>query len=130
MAKSYSEFVCQQCGYKSASFMGRCSQCGEWNSLVETSVSTEGIRIKDEGSSVEASLVKLSDVKSQHMKRLSSGFGEFDRVLGGGIVPGSIVLISGDPGIGKSTLLLQSAMAIAKSTTSTTGIKKTRDTLE
>ena len=130
MAKSYSEFVCQQCGYKSASFMGRCPQCGEWNSLVETSVSTEGIRIKDEGSSVEASLVKLSDVKSQHMKRLSSGFGEFDRVLGGGIVPGSIVLISGDPGIGKSTLLLQSAMAIAKSTTSTTGIKKTRDTLE
>src|SRR3989339_2088299 len=141
--KISSTFVCQQCGYQSASFLGKCPECGEWNSLVETKVSTEGLRIKDKGLSVgvEQSLVKLSDVKNQQIRRFSAGFEEFDRVLGGGIVPGSIVLISGDPGIGKSTLLLQSAMRIAKSTTSgqgttsTTGMRKnqkardTRDTL-
>src|SRR3989344_2161292 len=115
--KISSTFVCQQCGYQSASFLGKCPECGEWNSLVETKVSTEGLRIKDKGLSVgvEQSLVKLSDVKNQQIRRFSAGFEEFDRVLGGGIVPGSIVLISGDPGIGKSTLLLQSAMQIASS---------------
>lgn len=113
MPKSYSEFICQQCGYKSASFLGKCPQCGEWNSLVETSVSTEISKSKYQISNIEQNLVKLSAVKSQQIKRLSTGFAEFDRVLGGGIVPGSIVLISGEPGIGKSTLLLQVAMRIA-----------------
>ncbi|MCR4324248.1 MAG: DNA repair protein RadA [Candidatus Curtissbacteria bacterium] len=112
--KSHSEFVCQQCGYKSASFLGRCPQCGEWNSLVESVDSASGQRLDTLNIKVEESLVRLSAVKAQNLPRITSGFGEFDRVLGGGIVPGSIVLISGDPGIGKSTLLLQSAMAIAK----------------
>jgi DNA repair protein RadA/Sms len=111
MPKVYSEYVCQQCGFKSSSFLGKCPQCGEWNSLVETipsaSQSVETSKIKYE-------IVKLADVKSQAVRRAPSGFLEFDRVLGGGIVPGSIVLISGDPGIGKSTLLLQVAMAVAK----------------
>ncbi|OGD86813.1 hypothetical protein A2870_04270 [Candidatus Curtissbacteria bacterium RIFCSPHIGHO2_01_FULL_41_11] len=112
--KSYSEYICQQCGYQSASFMGKCPNCGEWNSLVETSVSTLNEKLETRNLKLEEVVVKLSEVKSQNTPRITSGFMEFDRVLGGGIVPGSIVLISGDPGIGKSTLLLQAAMAIAK----------------
>jgi DNA repair protein RadA/Sms len=113
MSKVHSEYICQQCDYHSPKFLGRCPQCGEWNSLVE-SVDSTGSQSTVDSSQIEESLIKLSNVKSEHIKRIHSGFIEFDRVLGGGIVPGSIVLISGDPGIGKSTLLLQSAMRIAK----------------
>src|SRR3972149_7143353 len=111
--KIHSEFICQQCGYHSSSFLGKCPECGSWNSLVETEVSTETPKSKLQFPNIENSLVKLSEVKKEHSLRMSTGFSEFDRVLGGGIVPGSLVLISGDPGIGKSTLLLQSAMRIA-----------------
>src|SRR3989304_4988816 len=113
--KSRSEFICQQCGYKSSSYLGKCPECGSWNSLVETEVSAESERQRISGIQIEGNLVKLSEVKKEHSLRMSTGFSEFDRVLGGGIVPGSLVLISGDPGIGKSTLLLQSAMRIADS---------------
>lgn len=109
--KSLSEFVCQQCGYKSPQFLGRCPECGEWNSLVETVTRDQGI---DAGNKVGAEVFKLSEIKQVSTKRLGTGYSEFDRVLGGGIVPGSIVLISGDPGIGKSTLLLQAAMRISE----------------
>lgn len=111
--KVHSEYICQQCDYHSSSYLGKCPNCGEWNSLVETAVSSAGDKLQVSSYKLEENLVKLSEVKSQHLKRIPSGFGEFDRVLGGGIVPGSIVLISGDPGIGKSTLLLQSAMKVA-----------------
>lgn len=94
--------------------MGKCPNCGEWNSLVETAVSAEPVGQKAKQVNLGQTLVKLSEVKSQNIKRISTGFSEFDRVLGGGIVPGSLVLISGDPGIGKSTLLLQTAMEIAR----------------
>ena len=110
--KQHSEFVCQQCGYKSSAFLGKCPQCGQWNSLVETVVSDQNLKSQISNLKFEGQIVKLSDVKSQQVARLTSGFGEFDRVLGGGIVPGSIVLVAGDPGIGKSTLLLQVAMQI------------------
>ncbi|OGE06352.1 hypothetical protein A3I53_04110 [Candidatus Curtissbacteria bacterium RIFCSPLOWO2_02_FULL_40_13b] len=113
--KQHSEFVCQQCGFKSPSFYGKCPECGSWNSLVETSVSVKSSQSIVHSSQFEQVLIKLSDVKKEHLKRTSTGFGEFDRVLGGGIVPGSIVLIAGDPGIGKSTLLLQVAMQLAGS---------------
>lgn len=113
MPRTFSEFICQQCGYHSASFLGKCPQCGEWNSLVETAVSTQISNFQFPIANFEESLVRLAAVKSQKIKRLSTGFGEFDRVLGGGVVPGSVILISGDPGIGKSTLLLQTAMRIA-----------------
>ena len=111
--KLRSEFICQQCGYRSSSFLGKCPECGSWNSLVETEVSTETPKSKLQFPNIENSLVKLAEVKKEHSLRMSTGFSEFDRVLGGGIVPGSLVLISGDPGIGKSTLLLQAAMRIA-----------------
>ena len=114
MPKIHSEYVCQQCGYKSSSYLGKCPECGSWNSLVETEVSAESERQRISGIQIEGNLVKLSEVKKEHSLRMSTGFSEFDRVLGGGIVPGSLVLISGDPGIGKSTLLLQSAMRIAE----------------
>ncbi|OGE03677.1 hypothetical protein A3B51_00860 [Candidatus Curtissbacteria bacterium RIFCSPLOWO2_01_FULL_41_18] len=111
--KQTSTFICQQCGYQSASFLGKCPECGEWNSLVETLVGDRpAVTLGQQNLNID--LFKLSDVKSQAIKRISTGFSEFDRVLGGGVVPGSIVLISGDPGIGKSTLLLQCAMQIAK----------------
>lgn len=112
--KVHSQFVCQQCGYKSASFLGKCPQCGEWNSLVETNISSENLKSQTANFKAE-DLVKLSDVRLEKLQRTSTGFSEFDRVLGGGIVPGELVLISGDPGIGKSTLLLQCAMRIAGS---------------
>ena len=112
--KQHSTFICQQCGYQSPSFLGKCPECGEWNSLVETEVSDENLIRRSGGENLkfEEKLFKLSDVKSEKIKRFSTGFSEFDRVLGGGLVPGSLVLISGDPGIGKSTLLLQTAMRI------------------
>lgn len=113
--KATSNFVCQQCGYKSPSFMGRCPECGEWNSLVETTVSTRNSKQETINKSYEAKIYKLSDVKSLKVDRVSTGISEFNRVLGGGIVPGSITLISGDPGIGKSTILLQSAVSVARS---------------
>lgn len=118
MPKTYSQYICQQCGYQSPSYLGKCPECGEWNSLVETEVAQDS-GTKGQSDRVleyESKLFKLSDVKSLKVERIPSGFSEFDRVLGGGIVPGSIVLISGDPGIGKSTLLLQAAVRIAEGT--------------
>src|SRR3989338_4034038 len=102
MSKFYSEYICQQCGSRSASYLGKCPQCGEWNSLVETSASKIISQPTAGSLQAEQQLVKLSDVKGYQIRRMATGFSEFDRVLGGGIVPGSIVLVSGDPGIGKS----------------------------
>lgn len=97
--------------------MGRCPECGEWNSLVETKITTEADSQKAGRAGeadYEAKIYKLSDVRALKVSRVSTGISEFDRVLGGGIVPGSITLISGDPGIGKSTILLQSSVSVAK----------------
>ncbi len=109
--KLKSSFVCQQCGYETPQWYGKCPQCGAWNSMVETvkedptSPRLRGARgIVSSQSGVKPQ--KLSDVKHIEKNRLKSGFGEFDRVVGGGIVPGSVTLLAGDPGIGKSTLLL------------------------
>ncbi|HEY5883739.1 MAG TPA: DNA repair protein RadA [Pyrinomonadaceae bacterium] len=102
-------FVCQNCGHKSGKWLGKCPECGEWNSLVEErSRSTKGaarstLKLRD------VTAIAYSEIESQDEVRISSGVTEFDRVLGGGIVPGTLVLIGGDPGIGKSTLLLQVA---------------------
>ena len=103
-------FICQACGHQSRKWLGKCPECGEWNSLVEERVATtkkgagrNGFRVR------EAQAVAYTDVESQDDVRVSSGVTEFDRVLGGGIVPGTLVLLGGDPGIGKSTLLLQVA---------------------
>src|SRR3990170_6783936 len=108
--KSRSSFVCQQCGYETPQWYGKCPQCGEWNTLVETIRQTTKQQNdktpQRPGFAGQAKPQKLSDVKHIEKNRLKSGFGEFDRVMGGGIVPGSVTLLAGDPGIGKSTLLL------------------------
>ena len=110
----HSKYVCQQCGYESAGWLGKCPECGTWNSLVETVISTSSGRgSKTKRSKSErvsaSSPVKLSDIKSSTVKRILTRISELDRVLGGGLVPGQAVLIAGEPGIGKSTLLTELA---------------------
>jgi len=112
--KSHTIFVCQQCGYESSQWMGKCPSCGTWNSLVETLVGGEARSGKREAGSGTAKLQKLSEIKEIGSSRISTGMEEFDRVLGGGIVAGSVTLLAGEPGIGKSTLLLQAAANIAQ----------------
>jgi DNA repair protein RadA/Sms len=111
VAKPSTRFVCQHCGYTTNKWLGRCSECGEWNSLVEEAV-REG---KPAGavSSVDKPR-SIRDVEVDHAPRMATGIGELDRVLGGGIVAGSLVLLGGDPGIGKSTLLLQALDGLAR----------------
>jgi DNA repair protein RadA/Sms len=116
MKTARSVFVCQECGAQSPKWLGRCVECGAWNSLVEerpeqAAAPTVGNRYARLGA---GGLSKLyADVELADAVRLSSGITEFDRVLGGGIVPGSLVLLGGEPGIGKSTLLLQAAAHFA-----------------
>jgi DNA repair protein RadA/Sms len=115
MAKSKAPklvFVCQQCGAQQPRWMGKCPDCGEWNSLVEEKTLSAQPESSPRGGLFrmrEATPLDYQDIESQDDARQSSGLDEFDRVLGGGIVPGSLVLIGGDPGIGKSTLLLEVA---------------------
>ena len=106
----HSKYVCQQCGYESMGWLGKCPECGTWNSLVETVISTtknEERKAKSGRSGTKAELVNLSDIKSSATRRISTKISELDRVLGGGLVQGQVVLVAGEPGIGKSTLLLQ-----------------------
>jgi DNA repair protein RadA/Sms len=111
--KAKTKYVCQNCGYVSASWLGKCPECGTWNSLVEE-VETQ---TKEKGfvSFIENSKPRtIRSVSARPVERLVTDIGEFDRVLGGGIVPGSLVLLSGDPGIGKSTILLDTAMRFSQ----------------
>ncbi len=104
--KLRTSYVCQQCAFESPSWYGKCPNCGEWNSLVETVKEEEKTQNKFLKNISTSQPQRLSDVKHIEKNRLKSGFAEFDRVMGGGIVPGSVTLLAGDPGIGKSTLLL------------------------
>ena len=117
MPRSSTLFVCQSCGAQTRQFFGRCNSCGSWNSLVEQSQPKDDGRRRRASADPKAAPVArrstaMADLGDQPMQRLGSGYDEFDRVLGGGLVPGSLVLVGGDPGIGKSTLLLQSATAM------------------
>lgn len=102
-------FFCQSCGYESSKWMGQCPGCKEWNTFVEEVVDKKsaGTLAKQKASVAEAKVVPLSKIEMTYDKRVSTDLKELDRVLGGGIVQGSMVLVGGDPGIGKSTLLLQ-----------------------
>lgn len=113
--RATTKFVCQQCGYESAGFLGRCPNCQTWGSLVETLVPGEETRLRQGfgGQGAEVKPVSLGEIKVSTLQRISTKIQEFDRVLGGGIVPGSVILLAGDPGIGKSTLLLQVAAEIS-----------------
>src|SRR5215210_4494244 len=110
-------YVCQQCGAQQPKWMGKCPDCGEWNSLVEERSASARPDASPRGGLFrmrEVAAVPYHEIESQNDARESSGIEEFDRVLGGGIVPGSLVLIGGDPGIGKSTLLTQVADKLTK----------------
>jgi DNA repair protein RadA/Sms len=110
-------FVCQECGAQSPKWLGRCTECGAWNSLVEERAAEPGSgqSIPHRYAGSIATPARLySDIAVVGQARLSTGVGEFDRVLGGGVVPGSLVLLGGEPGIGKSTLLLQAAANMAR----------------
>ena len=112
MAKKATAFFCKECGYESAKWFGQCPACKEWNTFVEEPVSAgKGVKgvvdVNSRKSSGSAALSLLSEVSTADSTRTSTGINELDRVLGGGIVQGSLVLVGGDPGIGKSTLLLQ-----------------------
>jgi DNA repair protein RadA/Sms len=110
MGKSHTKFICQQCGYENAEWMGKCPSCGTWNSLVETLVAGQSeTRLRQGYGGQGVKLQTLSEIEKISDKRISTKINEFDRVLGGGIVLGSVTLLAGDPGIGKSTLLLQAA---------------------
>jgi DNA repair protein RadA/Sms len=107
-------YVCQSCGNQSRKWLGKCPDCGEWNSFVEERVRasappSKGVAARGGLRTREVKPVRYGEIASQDDARVTSGVTEFDRVLGGGIVPGSLILIGGDPGIGKSTLLLQVA---------------------
>lgn len=109
MGKALNQFVCSECGYVSIKWLGKCPGCSAWNTMIEETVRKQS----GPPSKRFVEAVSLTTISSQDIQRFSSGMGELDRVLGGGIVPGSLILLGGDPGIGKSTLLLQVADHIA-----------------
>ncbi len=117
MAKSKSVFVCSECGAQSPQWLGRCPGCGKFGTLVEEIAEAPAPAAKKEKRERSAAAhrpVPLSEVREEHFERISSGMEELDTVLGGGIVPGSLVLIGGDPGIGKSTLLTEVSAHLSK----------------
>ncbi len=117
MPKTLTRYVCQQCGRVAASYMGKCPQCNSFNSMVEEIVHDEGpakyTNSTARGLGGRTSPRKIGDISVEAEPRIHVPIGEFSRVLGGGIVPGSIILVGGDPGIGKSTLMLQMTLAMA-----------------
>jgi len=130
MAKNKVTYLCESCGYSAPSYLGRCPECQSWNSFTEQvsiKPKTDTMRTRSlaagpssfsggnsSGSGSSQHIVRLSEVTTDNAAQFSSGFPELDRVLGGGIMPGGYVLIGGDPGIGKSTLMLQAASEVAK----------------
>ena len=117
MAKARTMFVCSECGYETPKWMGKCPDCGNWNTLEEQeampTLKQEEKKLKRApGSGAQA--IRVDDIPDEAMARRTTGIAELDRVLGGGVVDGSLVLVGGDPGIGKSTLLLQAAANMAK----------------
>lgn len=113
MAKVKNVFYCKECGYESAKWVGQCPGCKEWNTFVEEPVAKRTVAGASKDRRIQVEPTKLSNVNCESDERISTSIGELDRVLGGGIVVGSLVLVGGDPGIGKSTLLLQMCKELA-----------------
>ncbi|MDP4088597.1 MAG: DNA repair protein RadA [Bacillota bacterium] len=113
MAKTKTIYVCQQCGFESPKWLGKCPDCGEWNSMLEEE-KVEKVQQKYTSFNTQSVPKSIVNIKSGNLERFDTGIEELNRVLGGGLVKGSLTLISGDPGIGKSTLLLQTSNNIAQ----------------
>src|SRR6266700_2567419 len=122
MAKPRTAYSCTECGGRSSKWQGQCPHCSAWNTLVETVAVPVATRFRTVAGAV-ADVRTLASVETRAEPRSPTGLEEFDRVLGGGLVPGGVILLGGDPGIGKSTLLLQAmaAMGAAKKTLYVTG---------
>ncbi len=116
MAKPKTNYTCTECGGVSAKWAGQCPACGQWNTLVETVVESGGNRFssQQQGLAQATPVLSLADIEAIDVPRFTTGIEEFDRVLGGGLVAGGVVLIGGDPGIGKSTLLLQALANLSR----------------
>jgi DNA repair protein RadA/Sms len=116
MSKNKTQYACQQCGSLSSKWSGQCFECQSWNSLTEVIAVSKNASSNYQGFSgtQSAGVISLAHIPKNAQKRFPTGLSEFDRVLGGGVVPGSVVLIGGDPGIGKSTLLLQSLCLLSQ----------------
>ena len=117
MAKTSSQFLCSECGWSGPKWLGRCPECGQWGTIEEfhearpaagSRTAAPGRTSRTQSHPVASSAARpITDIGTENISRIATGFSEFDRVLGGGIVPGSVTLIAGEPGIGKSTLMLQ-----------------------
>jgi DNA repair protein RadA/Sms len=107
-------YICQSCAYQSSKWLGRCPECEQWSSFVEERTSMKAYRHRGGGERSTARPVAITEVSADEGERLPTGIAEFDRVLGGGALPGMVILVGGDPGIGKSTLLLQVAGYISR----------------
>ncbi len=114
MPKIKSVYICQSCGTHASKWIGRCAACGEWNTYVEEILSSGSGKSTARPQGMTSRPKKLKEIASEDIRRIQTGNLEFDRVLGGGIVPGSVILIGGEPGIGKSTLVLQLALMLNK----------------
>lgn len=116
MAKQRTVYVCRDCGYETAKWLGKCPSCGAWNTLEESESQAAAVSAsRPSASRASAAVRRLSEIDTSNDPRFRTGLGELDRVLGGGIVKGSVVLLGGDPGIGKSTLMLQICEYLGKS---------------
>ncbi len=117
MAKAKTNYACTECGGMTNKWTGQCPSCGQWNTLVETVIEVAGANrfsTQYQGLAQSAPVLSLADIEATDVPRFGTGIEEFDRVLGGGLVPGGVVLIGGDPGIGKSTLLLQALAQMSR----------------
>jgi DNA repair protein RadA/Sms len=112
MAKIKTQYVCNECGGTAAKWQGQCSSCGEWNTLIESTIEPKSTN-RFASLAADSKVQLIDDVEISEGERANTGSEEFDRVLGGGLTVGSVVLIGGDPGIGKSTLLLQALVHMA-----------------
>ncbi len=119
MSKTRIKYICSNCGYESLKWLGKCPECDDWNTFTEEIIETSKRRVTTAKTTV--SVAKLDEISADKKERVKTGIAEFDRVLGGGLMPGSVILLVGDPGIGKSTLAMQAASQVSEKVLYVTG---------
>jgi len=119
LSKTRIKYICSNCGYESLKWLGKCPECDDWNTFTEEIIETSKRRVTTAKTTV--SVAKLDEISADKKERVKTGIAEFDRVLGGGLMPGSVILLVGDPGIGKSTLAMQAASQVSEKVLYVTG---------